>query len=308
MDLSPDLLQSILNGINDGVYFVDPRRRITYWNHAAERITGYPGERVIGQLCMANILMHVNQAGEQLCLGACPLAQTLKDGQPRTAEVFLHHAEGHRVPVSVRVAPIAADGAITGAVEIFTENVTLASALARIEELQKIALLDDLTGIGNRRMVQLRLDLAMRDWELHSIPFGVLMIDIDHFKEVNDRFGHESGDRALKMVAHSLASGLRSYDFLGRWGGDEFLAVITNVTLPEMGVVAERMRMLVENSLIFLDEDNRSPQQAVKVTVSMGGALIQPGEGLEQVQERADAELYAGKGSGRNTVKLASLE
>jgi diguanylate cyclase (GGDEF)-like protein/PAS domain S-box-containing protein len=305
MNLFSNALQAILDQINDGVYFVDSRRRILFWNHAAERISGYSSEQVVGQFCMANILMHVNHNGEQLCHGLCPLVQSLKDGQIHEGEVYLHHADGHRVPVVVRIMPVRdEENVIRGAVETFNENISLYSALLRIEELQRVALRDELTGIGNRRMIQAALQKAYQDWEQHGLSFGLLMIDIDHFKTINDRYGHDLGDKALKMVTNSLTRGLRSYDHIGRWGGEEFLAVVANVDLPGLRFISERLRMLVETSLIFLDEVERSYDRAVRVTISVGGALVMPGQSVEQALELADRNLYASKDAGRNRVTI----
>lgn len=304
METSPAIFETIIEEINDGVYFVDMHRRITYWNRAAERISGYTREQVLGQFCQSNMLMHINDCGEQLCLGPCPLALTLHDGMHRKDTVFLHHANGHRVPVEVRVTPIYENGVIAGAVEIFTENVSLASALARIEELQKEVMFDPLTEIGNRRMLDLRLEMAMREWEQHGVPFGVVMIDVDLFKKFNDTYGHEIGDRVLKMVASSLSSGLRSLDFVGRYGGEEFLAVIGSVDAAALANTAERLRILVERSVIFLNHEEREHETGIRVTVSLGAAAAQPGETLNSLVARADACLFRSKQTGRNRLTM----
>lgn len=304
MEQLPVLLHEILDQINDGVYLVDPDRRITYWNHGAERITGYSRESVVGHFCMANILQHVNSAGETLCMGACPLAKTLKDGQIRETEVYLHHQAGHRLPVAVRVMPVIEDGRVIGAAEIFTEDISLASAMVKIEELQREAMLDPLTGIGNRRMAQIRLDRAQKEWEEHNIPLAALLMDVDHFKRVNDTYGHDYGDKVLRMVARSLSSGLRSYDFISRWGGEEFLALLVNVDEAGLKETAERLRMLVEHSHIFLDENDRDSNHVLKVTISIGGVLAVKGESLETLANRADQKLYISKANGRNRVTI----
>jgi len=257
---------------------------------------------------MANILMHVNNQGDLLCFGNCPLAQTLKDGQPREVDVYLHHAAGHRVPVAVKVLPVFGEGEqageVVGAVEIFSENASLDKAQMRIQELQREALVDDLTGIGNRRVTTLRLDLALEGWEKNQVPIAALMLDIDLFKQINDTHGHATGDQVLKMVSNSLSSGLRSYDFLGRWGGEEFVAILANVNQDEMVEIAERVRMLVETSLFFLDENDRKIESAIRVTVSVGGAMAQPGETLETLLQRADQNMYKSKAAGRNRITI----
>jgi diguanylate cyclase (GGDEF)-like protein/PAS domain S-box-containing protein len=305
MDPFPPSFKAILDQINDGVYFVDSKRNIVYWNAASERITGYRSAQVVGEFCATNILMHVDHNGVQLCKGQCPLAFTLMDGQVRESQVFLHHADGHRVPVTVRVIPYRADGEtgpITGAVEIFNENTSLATAHTHLQALRREAMVDPLTGIGNRRMIQNHLSARYREWERQGHPFGILMVDIDHFKRINDTFGHDTGDRALIMVATSLASGLRSYDFIGRWGGEEFLVLVTNVDDDGLSAIAERIRMLVERSVIFLDHDDRRMERAVAVTVSIGGVMVKPGETMESLINTADRNLYEAKNAGRNRV------
>lgn len=105
-----------MDNLYDGVYFVDTERQITYWNKGAERIAGHPAAHMVGKRCYDNILNHVDENGNYLCFSGCPLAATIEDGKPREAEVYLKHADGHRVPILVRVSPIKNEaGIITGA-------------------------------------------------------------------------------------------------------------------------------------------------------------------------------------------------
>jgi PAS domain S-box-containing protein len=104
----------------DGVYFVDRERRITYWNKAAEELTGYSSTEAVGRQCFDNFLVHVNDQGCPLCLSGCPLVGTISDGKRREAKIYLQHKLGHRVPVSVRVAPVVdSAGHIAGAGTVF---------------------------------------------------------------------------------------------------------------------------------------------------------------------------------------------
>ncbi|MCK4965685.1 PAS domain-containing protein, partial [bacterium] len=109
--------ENLIDDMYDGVYFVDSERRITYWNEAATRITGFTKEETIGKKCSGNILQHVDTDGNNLCRDLCPLDKTLKEGTSSELESFLHHKNGHRVPVLIRCSPIRnAQGEITGAV------------------------------------------------------------------------------------------------------------------------------------------------------------------------------------------------
>ena len=212
--------KSCLDNLYDGVYFLDPNRKITYWNKAAERLTGYRADEVLGTCCKDNVLMHVDAGGICLCDRSCPAAETLADGQLRQADVFLHHKDGHRIPVSVRVAPIhGTNNEIMGAIQIFSDDSPKAAMAQRIEELRKLALYDPLTGLGNRRYGEMFLQTRFEEMRRYDWPFGIFFIDIDHFKRVNDVHGHDVGDKVLAMVAKTLAANVRSFDVVTRWGG-----------------------------------------------------------------------------------------
>ncbi|HSN69564.1 MAG TPA: diguanylate cyclase, partial [Thermoanaerobaculia bacterium] len=214
------LYRTILDNLYDGVYFVDRERRITYWNRGAERITGYSAAEVVGSRCSDNILMHVDSHGTLLCRDLCPLAATMLDGSERTADVYLQHKNGHRVSVSVRISPLRSEqGEITGGVEVFTDNSQKLSAIARMEAFEKLAYLDPLTGTANRRFAEITLHARYEEFKRYGWPFGLIFIDIDRFKSVNDELGHAAGDEVLKMVAKTLMNSARTFDVVARWGG-----------------------------------------------------------------------------------------
>lgn len=293
--------RELLDSLADGVYFVDMAHRITYWNKSAERLTGFSANEVLGKKCSANILQHVDSLGSPLCIEGCPLAAMLADGEMRESEVFLHHKFGHRVPVAVRATPMRDEsGKIVGAVEIFSNNSKHIDIIHEIEALRNEVLRDPLTGIGNRRYA----DITMKQLELsmveYKVPFGILFIDIDHFKRVNDTWGHDVGDRVLRMAAQTLSGSLRSLDVACRWGGEEFIVLTPNITFEALEAMAQRLRMLLEKS--WIDHDG----QQIKVTASIGGAVSQAGESPASVLARADKQVYRCKERGRNCVLMDS--
>lgn len=238
----PDLLDKM----PDAVYFVDSARKITYWNKAAEKFTGYKAAEVVGKSCADNILVHVDDRGESLCLGKCPLGTTMADGVSRETEVYLHHKNGHRVPVLVRVSPLRDDkGNIVGGAELFTDNSSKEAMLLRIKELEELAMIDALTRLANRRYIESELEVRIQEKRRYNLPFGLLFMDIDHFKRFNDDYGHDVGDHALMTVANTLRSLARPYDLIGRWGGEEFIAIIRNVDKTLLTSIGERLRSLV---------------------------------------------------------------
>jgi diguanylate cyclase (GGDEF)-like protein/PAS domain S-box-containing protein len=300
MDYEGDFYKSLLDNLYDGVYFLDSDRKITYWNKGAERLTGYKGDEVIDCYCRNDILMHVNEEGTKLCdTDLCPAVKTLGDGLPREDDVFLHHKSGHRVPVSTRVAPILSpDGLVVGAVEVFSDNTSKIQTRQTIEELRRIALLDPLTEMGNRRYAELNLKFRLAERERYDWPFGILFIDIDHFKDINDHYGHDTGDDILKMIAKTLQNSLRAFDVVCRWGGEEFLAIIINVDTDRLRTVGEKLRSMVEQSSIT------SNSQIIQATISIGATIAKDKESTEELVRRADQLMYRSKTSGRNLVTL----
>jgi len=213
--------RELLDNLSDGVYFTDTERRITYWSKGAERLTGYSQEDVLGRSCKDNILMHVDETGRLLCLTGCPLAQAMEECRPCEQEVYLRTKEGHRLPVLVKASPITGPaGEVKGAVEIFSSNSAKTQILERLAEMERHALIDTLTGIANRRHMEMHLQSRLEEFRRHHWIFGILFIDVDHFKNINDRYGHGVGDRVLRMVGQTLEASSRYFDRVGRWGGE----------------------------------------------------------------------------------------
>lgn len=297
MKTTIDFYTNLLDNLFDGVYIVDLDRQIVYWNKGAERISGYAAGDVIGSRCWNNILMHVDEHGTPLCVEGCPLLKVISTGTPMKVEVFLSHKDGHRVPVQVRSTPfVNIKGNIIGAVEIFSDNTDKVTALQLVEELQAKVFLDPLTSLANRRYVEMNLQGKCDEMSRYGWQFGVIMMDVDHFKDVNDRYGHDKGDEALKMIARTLVHSSRSSDIVGRWGGEEFIAIVTNTNAQAVQAIAERYRSMVEQSALPLDEGTLS------LTISAGATVALPGDDIKTVIKRADKLLYASKASGRNRV------
>ncbi len=293
------IYQEVLNNLYEGVYFLDTERTISFWNQGAERITGYMAPEVIGRPCADDVLCHVDQEGTSLCQNDCPAARTLEDGQSREADVFLLHRNGHRVPVRIRVAPIMdAAGRIIGAVEVFADNSSRETLRDRIDLLEKLTGLDPLTQLPNRRRLDDEIKARLAESERYGLTFGILFADIDRFKAVNDSHGHAIGDEVLKMVGNTMLNALRPFDIAGRWGGEEFLAVVVNVDLETLSVVAERMRSLVAQSRLPHEGEN------ITVTLSIGACLVLPGDDGDSLLRRADEGLYRSKAGGRNQVTI----
>lgn len=294
-----EFYRNLLDNLYDGVYFVDTERKITFWNKSAERITGYESSELIGKHCSDNILNHIDDHGNSLCERGCPLLETIADGHQRETEAYLHHKDGHRVPVLIRTSPIRnPEGMIAGAIEIFSDNSSKVAFMHRIEELQKMAILDHLTGLTNRRYIEMSLDARLSEMQRYGWPFGILFIDIDNFKRINDVYGHDIGDEVLKMIAKTFMNNSRPFDTVGRWGGEEFIAIILNVSEDLLHSIAKRLRILVEQSSILAGSD------IIRITISIGATLAQPDDTIDTLVKRADQLMYRSKIAGRNCVSI----
>ncbi|HWR04303.1 MAG TPA: GGDEF domain-containing protein [Humidesulfovibrio sp.] len=292
--------QELLNSLSDGVYSIGRDRQVTYWNKAAERLSGYSAREVLGRSCEESILRHLDAMGRQVQEPDSLILATLSDGQPREAAVFMHHKYGYRVPVVIHTSPLRGEnGELMGAVEVFSSNVRSLNIMKELEALRKEVLTDQLTCIGNRRFYDITIKVIEKSWTEGGVPFGALFVDIDNFKAVNDTFGHPVGDKVLHMVAQTLAKSLRALDIACRWGGEEFLLLLPNSNPDSLLKMGQRQRTLVENS--WLEHDG----SAIKVTASFGGAVSRDGEVAEEVVNRADKQLYRSKHSGRNCVSIS---
>jgi diguanylate cyclase (GGDEF)-like protein/PAS domain S-box-containing protein len=288
-----------LENLSDGVYFVDLERRIRYWNKGAERLSGYSASEVLGRRCKDRMLNHCDDAGRILCGKHCPLLATIRDGQHREAHVYLHHKDGHRRPVRVHAAPLRdSDGVIVGAVETFSDDSALIDMRRRADDLQRTSMSDSLTGVGNRRLGETVLAGWVEQHVQSGRSFGVLFVDIDHFKDVNDEFGHEIGDDALKVIARTLTDTSRHQDEVVRWGGEEFLVLLADADHDALATIAERARVLVHRARLF------AGRRLVPLSISIGGTLVAPGDSPQLIVRRADALLYDSKTAGRNRVTL----
>lgn len=297
MELKPEIYEQIVENVIEGLYLTDTDREVIYWNETAKRITGYGAEEVVGKSCADNILRHVDDQGNKLCERMCPLAATMTDNEPREAKVYLHHKEGHRVPVLVRVSPLTDEtGIVVGGVELFTDVSNQETNRLRLRELEQLAMLDPLTKLANRRYLERILASSMEEWARCQTPFGLLFIDIDHFKTFNDTYGHDVGDEVLKFVAKTLISNARPFDLFGRWGGEEFVGILRNVSGDMLMEISNRMLQLVRNA--YIRHQNRS----LHVTVSIGATLVTDKDTVESLLQRADELMYQSKKAGRDRV------
>ena len=291
-----DLYLEIINNMREGAYFVNEERKITFWSKAAERITGYTKDSILGTHCQNSPLRHIDGEGNLICIAGCPLHRTLMDGEGRNHEAFLKNHDGNRIPVSVNTIPVKEGDQTVGAIEIFTPSSLVIYDDELITQLSSSAIHDQLTGIPNRRRVESFLDLRLREMARYQSKLCVIFLDIDNFSNFNNTYGHDVGDAVLISVSQSIKRMIRSTDLFGRWGGEEFIGIFTIKNDSDALLIGEKMRVWVEETKIPHGDS------ALSVTASIGATVACAGDTIESIVKRADEKMYQSKMNGKNRV------
>jgi diguanylate cyclase (GGDEF)-like protein/PAS domain S-box-containing protein len=290
--------RQILDHLAEGVYFVDCDRKIRYWNRTAQEISGYESDEVVGRYCQDEILDHRDEQNRPLCKDACPLSECMQSGKSLEQRVFLRRKDGVRLPVDIRVAPVRdSSGSIVGAVEMFHDVSGAVEVEHLNEELKKLVRVDSLTGIPNRLALDEALEREYQRFLRYGTTFSLIFSDIDHFKTINDRFGHQVGDRSLRWVSSNLQRTLRRSDLVGRYGGEEFMILLVATRLEVAAKIAEQLRAHLEN--------DQFDELGETVTASFGVAEMCRDESPATLIEKADRAMYRAKELGRNRVVTA---
>lgn len=294
LQLSEARARGFMNTAMDAVVVIDADGKILEFNRAAERMFGYRAAEVQGQ--GLGILMPEGMAAEHQCYVEAARGLEATRGMGKGREVQGRRQDGSRFPIEVTVGS-AAQGEGTLHVGIIRDITERKEAEW---QLQRLATMDGLTGVFNRRAFMEQgaqlFELARRyEWEL-----AVIMLDADHFKSINDNYGHHVGDEVLKLLSSQTATVLRSTDILGRLGGEEF-GIILPETGPEGAVeLGQRLLQQIRACRVPL-EDGRELQ----FTVSLGVACLGLQDmDLDTLFRRADAALYEAKRGGRDRLML----
>lgn len=302
MDIAlENLYAAIVGNLHDGVYFVDTERQISLWNKAAEKITGYRADDMLGKNCENSGLCHIDGNGRQLCHGVCPLTATMTDGQYRHAQVYARHKEGYRIPLLVETFPVTSENKIIGGIEIFTRNSPKVYEDDLVEQLTGIAMRDPVTKLPNRRHLESFLDFKLDEYRRFGRLFAVLFADINEFSRFNNQYGHEVGDKVLLNIGTSLKQSIRKDDLVGRWGGDEFVGIYALSKQEDSEIVAQKFSQMVANTAVIQEG------LSLQVSASVGITVVRPGDTAETIIARADQLMYNNK-SAENGRRSANKE
>jgi diguanylate cyclase (GGDEF)-like protein/PAS domain S-box-containing protein len=287
--------QTLLDSLGEGVFGIDAAGHFTFVNPAGLRLLGYDSEaELLGD--NAHALTHHHDAdGEPYPEARCPIYRVMETGEPLEEwRDWFWRRDGSGFHVEVYATPLWREmGTVFGGVVVFRD----VSEQVRLEgQLRHLAHHDPLTGLYNRTALEEQLDQELHRATRYGTTFSLVMFDLDHFKAVNDRYGHDIGDHALQTVARLVSGQLRTSDALGRWGGEEFLILLPETGSAEANTLAERIRRTVAEH-DFGEPDNLS--------LSLGIATLRDQEPRSELFRRLDAALYRAKDEGRNRVAAA---
>jgi len=300
-------LEHVMDGMGDGIMVIDRDYLVTQVNSAVAVSLGVGKEEIVGRKCYE--VTHKRQAPCEAPNIICPLSLIFERGEGIVKVLHTHiDAQGNERQIEITASPVRdRRGRVLAVVETHRdimekcsddELIKLVKKLSEAQvHLKQISITDELTGLRNRRYIFERLDeefeRALRSGHLLS----VIMLDIDHFKKVNDNYGHLFGDIVLQAVAARIKLSLRRHDLVGRVGGEEFLVICPESSLEDTLVVAERIRKVVN------DEDIGNEVNDVRIALSAGVTDLKNSDSsFEKLFSRADSALYMAKEQGRNRV------
>lgn len=288
----------ILDNLSVGVYATDTKRRIFFWNKAAEEISGYKASEIIGKSCFTSNLDHMDSQGRELCHLSCPLFATICDHSVRQAHVLLKHKSGVRIPIIVNTYPIVnKDGVIVGGYEVFYEDDTPNRCIITDSTLLNKEFYDDLTKLPNKNYLLNFLNYKFIEFEKFNRPFALLFGNLDNFTEFNAKYGIDNGDKILQNIATNINTKHRKADIIGRWQDDIFAGVFNMVDEEKADIVANKFYEWINNSDILID-DNK-----IGLTISVGITIVKKGDTINSIIERTCNLVKEAKKTKNRIVK-----
>lgn len=286
----------VADALAEGLLLFDSDNRLLYMNPEAERLLGWNREELAGQDIHQRIHRHQRQPVPP---EECGVQRALTDGRTyRVEEDAFLRKDGSSFSVAYAAAPMLRDNKIVGVVTVFQD---ISERKRLYAELERLATHDPLTGLVNRGELERRLAREFQRAERYRRYLAALMVDIDHFKRINDTYGHKVGDDVLKAFAARLTEHARRADTVARYGGEEFVLMLPETPVPAALAMAERLRISL-NEVPIAVADAGGP-----ITASIGVAgYPDHGKTEEQLLRAADEAMYMAKRSGRNRVRVAA--
>lgn len=285
-----------LENMCDAVVFVDLAERVSGWNDGAEKLTGIPAVSVQQQNWTPKLLNMQDVDGVAVDDMSCPLHHAAVSGSRSRGRYSIRGRDGRRVDVDVDVMPITDRlGATRGAAMLLHDVSPETRLEVRCEELREEVTLDALTRLANRAELSRVSTQLVEQFDRQGTPCCLIICDLDHFKNVNDTYGHQAGDDVIVCMAQLLKAACRGGDLAARYGGEEFVLVCADSRIADAARRAEKIRTELER----IDQVQMGGRNA---TACFGVTQVQSGDTAETILRRADRALLMAKDSGRNRV------
>ena len=299
----PEVFRTVLESLTTGICLVDHERKISFWNEGAEAITGFLRQEALGCLCGEFLLAKFHERNRTICEQSCPLLSAMRDGQPREVPAYLHHKAGYPVPINLRAIPIRnAQGRIVGAAESFTPRSAVPTRHGPENDLAVGHGLDAVTRLPDYRFTEFYLLDRLEFASEHVIPFGLLVVKVEGTDGLKAKYGLEAVEAILKVVAHTLRTGLDALDYAGCWTEDQFLAIVASSDEHALLATGERLQRLAGSSAITWWGDPLS------VKVSVGGLMVVPGESLASLMARLESAVDQCAAKGGSCVTVVGVK
>lgn len=291
----------LLESAAEGIFGVDEHGITTFVNPSAASILGYAPWELIGQ-SMHELIHHHRIDGTPYPISECPMSATLRTGDHYYIDnEVLWHKKGHSIPVEYNSTPILKNEHVVGAVITFSD---ISQRLEAESKLEYQAYFDGLTALANRRLLLDRLEQALSRSHYHSHMGGLLLLDLDDFKNINDSLGHRVGDELLCEIAHRLQRAVRTEDTVARMGGDDFVILLPEVD-DDPETTAKHVQEIAEKCRDAIARPIHVNGHELHVTVSVGVALFpMGGETADDLLKQADTAMYRAKEEGRDTIQF----
>ncbi len=288
--------EKLIDAMHDGVVFVDAQARITLWSKGTERLTGINSEAAAGRAFAPSLLDMCSHADIRIADDACPVAKSLINNTQLRQRLQVMGKQGQHVAIDLHAIPVhSPDGKLQGATVLLHDAQPEASLEEKCEALHAEVTKDPMTKIANRAEFDRMLALFIEAHQQAGQPCSLIMCDIDHFKNINDTYGHQAGDEAIISLANLLSSLCRAGDLVARYGGEEFAVLCADCTNADGARRAEQIRRK-------LSELQHSCLGNKRITASFGVTEQQAGDTPETMLRRSDRALLMAKEQGRNQV------
>jgi len=288
--------EKLIDSMHDGVLFVDSQAKILLWNQGAQRLTGVRSDAVVGRQFTPKLLDMCNHGGKRLVQAACPIAQSLSSSTQQRQRLQIKGRQGEHVAIDLHCIPVyTTDGTLLGATVLLQDAQSVVSLEEKCQALHAEVSKDSMTRLANRAEFDRMQALYLEAHNKAKLPCSLIMIDIDHFKVINDTYGHQAGDEALIHLSSLMRRLCRDGDLVARYGGEEFAVLCADCGLVDAAHRAERIRR-------NLSETTHAQLGNHRLTASFGVTQLQSGDSPETMLRRADRALLMAKEQGRNQV------